>query len=252
MLTSTEALRFVPSVVDAVMRVVPTFLPVTTPSLSTVAMSGRLLVHINFWLSAANGSIVTFILPVFVLTTDTGVLGNVIEPTGKVLTSTLNVLDSLEPSVVSAFTLAVPTFKPVNTPSSVTMAISGVKLDHLSFLLSASDGVILVSNCVAIVLIADVVCNEKSLTINGITFIEDDAIMPVPSFVIAVIATLPTFFPVTIPLASTVATSGSSELHSSSFVPAFSGIIVYSNLVDFVFITDISFTKDIELAGYNG
>ena len=103
MLTSTEALRFVPSVVDAVMRVVPTFLPVTTPSLSTVAMSGRLLVHVNFWLSDSNGSTTTLILPVLVLTTETGVVGRDIELTGRPVTSTLKVLEMFEPSNASAF-----------------------------------------------------------------------------------------------------------------------------------------------------
>ena len=103
MLTSTKALRFVPSVVDAVMRVVPTFLPVTTPSLSTVAMSGRLLIHVNFWLSDSNGSTTTLILPVLVLTTETGVVGRDIELTGRPVTSTLKVLEKLEPSNASAF-----------------------------------------------------------------------------------------------------------------------------------------------------
>ena len=103
MLTSTKALRFVPSVVAAVMRVVPTFLPVTTPSLSTVAISVRLLVHVNFWLSDSNGSTTTLILPVLVLTTETGVVGRDIELTGRPVTSTLKVLEMFEPSNASAF-----------------------------------------------------------------------------------------------------------------------------------------------------
>nr|WP_308236265.1 hypothetical protein [uncultured Prevotella sp.] len=76
--------------------------------------------------------------------------------------------------------------------------------------------------------------------------------MSVPSFVFAVIMVLPNFFPVTTPLASTVATSGFSELHSSSFVPAFSGNIVYSNFVGFALFTETSLANETEIVGYNG
>nr|WP_298658916.1 hypothetical protein [uncultured Prevotella sp.] len=89
-------------------------------------------------------------------------------------------------------------------------------------------------------------------TFNGNTVKVVEAVISVPSFVFAVITVLPIFFPVTMPLASTIATSGFSELHSSSLVPAFSGNIVYSNFVGFALFTDTSLANKTELVGYKG
>ena len=271
--------------------------------------------------------------------------GNDIVLTDSPITCTSNTHDRLEPSVVSALTLVVPIFKPVIIPSSVTVAISGVRLVHLSFLLSASVGDTFASSCVGIVFTTDAVSNEMLLTINGVTSTSQVALIPepscasafivalptlcattiassgytafifwttvatlssllvhtilllstsselrvsvivlslvlaietdgsakvivstfngntvkvveavisVPSFVFAVITVLPIFFPVTMPLASTIATSGFSELHSSSLVPAFSGIIVYSNFFGLALSTETSLTNETELVGYSG
>nr|WP_302216276.1 hypothetical protein [uncultured Prevotella sp.] len=87
---------------------------------------------------------------------------------------------------------------------------------------------------------------------NGNTVKVVEAVISVPSFVFAVIMVLPFFFPVTTPSASTVATSGFSELHSSSFVPAFSGNMEKSIFVGFAILTVLSFANETEIVGYNG
>jgi len=114
-----------PSIVLAIILVVPANKPVTSPLLSMVATEGRLEVQIIFLFEAVEGeTLATSCLIPF-----TAILSlcrfKVIPVTGTFLTLMLEVALKL-PSAVVAVIMAVPADMPVTRPVLLTVAMAGV------------------------------------------------------------------------------------------------------------------------------
>jgi hypothetical protein len=176
----------------------------TFPAALTVATELLLLLHVTLLFTASEGE--TLAVKVTSSPADRTVFAGNETPVGTLLTVTLHVA-VLPPLAVLTVMVALPFPVPVTFPELSTVAAALLLLLHVTALFDAFAGSIVALSADELPLFsANVVgLSETDVTGISVTVTRVFAVFP-PSEVLAVMVALPTCFPVTTPLESTVAT----------------------------------------------
>ena len=217
-----------PSFVLQVIVACPTAVPVTTPVEETVATLLFEELHVTDLFVALLGEMVS--VKVLVLPTLTDVLVGdtltLVTATGVVLTVTVD--DAvLFPSFVLQVIVACPTALPVTTPEDETVAILLFEELHVTDLLVALLGEMVLARLTVLPTLTDVLAGDTltlvTAMINGSTLTPVIEVYP-PSTVVHLIATVPSARPVTTPVEDTVAVSEFSDSHITDLFVALAGV----------------------------
>ena len=239
-----------PSAVVAVIIASPTAIAVTRPFSSTVATASSDDVQVTALLVANSGSIVAVNSAVCVASRLISVLSRVIDSTNVGTTVTLQDAERFEPSVVVAVIVASPTAIAVTRPFSSTVATASLEDFHVTALLVANSGRIVVVKVA--VSVASRLISVLSSVIDsanvGTTVTLQDAERFEPSAVVAVMVASPTATAVTLPLASTVAIDSFDDFHVTALFEALSGsTVVVSTTVSVALRVALVLSNEIEV-----